>query len=99
MRLFDKLYAATEEATKKLKKPFVEKKVMRALDGAVDSYDQEAIDVQEKIDGLMAKLANGNTEVIKALVEAELELEEIELQKLKAITIRGALVKEVAEEK
>jgi hypothetical protein len=87
--LFDKLYAATEEATKVLKKPFVLNKVNRALDGAADSYDSAKIDTQEKIDVLMARLANGDTDVIAELISARLDLAEIDAQAAEAVKIKA----------
>jgi len=94
MSLFDKLYAVTEEAAKALKKPFVRNKVQRALDGAVDSYESQKIDVQERIDNLTAAIANGETDKIGALVEARLELREISDQAIEAATIKKELFAE-----
>ena len=89
--LFDALYNATEEATKALKKPFVHNKVNRALDGAVDSYESQKIDAQERIDGLMSSLANGDTSAISSLIEARLGLAEIALQAEEAANIKAEL--------
>ena len=97
MKLFDKLYAATEEGMKVVKKPFVQNKVNRALAGAADSYESEKIDVQEKIDALTAKLVNGNTEVIGELIELRLTLAEIDLQAAEAGKIKAELDAEVKE--
>jgi len=97
MKLFDKLYAATEEGMKVVKKPFVQNKVNRALAGAADSYESEKIDVQEKIDALTAKLVNGNTEVIGDLIELRLTLAEIDLQSTEAGKIKAELDAEVKE--
>ena len=89
--LFDKLYGASEEVSKGIKKPFVLNKVKRALDGAADSYESDKIDAQEQIDDLMGDLANGDTEVIDDLIEARLELSEIEAHANEAKAIKAEL--------
>jgi len=89
--LFDRLYAATEEATKVLKKPFVLNKVNRALDGAADSYESAKIDKQERIDALTARLANGETDVIGSLIDARLALAEIDAQSAEATKVKAEL--------
>lgn len=99
MRLRDKLYAATEEATKALKKPFVEKKVNRALDGAVDSLESQKIDYQERVDQLTAKLVNGDTSVIRDLIEYRIKQSEADDLIAQAKSIRVELDATVAEEK
>lgn len=92
--LFDRLYAATEEATKALKKPFVFNKVNRALDGAADSYESAKIDKQERIDTLTAQLVNGDTDVIGRLIDARLALAEIDDQAAEAAKVKAELVAE-----
>lgn len=89
MSLFDKLYAITEEAGKALKKPFVKNKVQRALAAAADSYESEKIDTQEQIDKLMGEIANGAVDKIGSLVEARLELKEIDAQAVEAAAIKA----------
>ena len=91
MKLFDRLYNASEELKKTVKKPFVYKKITRALDGAVDSYETQKIDTQELVDKLMEKLANGDTGVIADLIENRLALIEIETQAKEAAKIKAEL--------
>ena len=91
MELFDRLYNASEELKKTVKKPFVYKKITRALDGAVDSYETQKIDTQELVDKLMEKLANGDTGVIADLIENRLALIEIETQAKEAAKIKAEL--------
>jgi hypothetical protein len=97
MTLFDKLYSASEEATKRIKKPFVQNKVNRALDGAADSCDLQEINTQEKIDDLTSKLVNGDTSVIGNLIELRLDLAEIDVQASEAKKIKCELSATVAE--
>jgi len=97
MTLFDKLYAASEEVTKGIKKPFVQNKVNRALDGAADSYESQKIDTQEKIDDLTAKFANGETGVISDLISLRLDLTEIDVQEAEVKKIKAELGATVTE--
>ena len=92
--LFDKLYAATEEATKALKKPFVLNKVNRALDGASDHYESAKLDKQDQINNLLARLANGDVNVIGQLIEARLSLVGLEAQAVEAAKIKQELASE-----
>lgn len=89
--LFDRLYAATDEAKQALKKPFVLNKVNRALDGAADSYESAKIDKQEEISSLTARLANGETEIIGNLIDARLALAEIDAQAAEAAKVKAEL--------
>jgi FixJ family two-component response regulator len=93
--LFDKLYAATEEGMKVIKKPFIHNKVNRAIAGAIDSYESNKIDVQEDIDKLTAKLVNGETDVIGNLIELRLTLAEIDLQSAEIAKVKVELDSEV----
>ncbi len=89
--LFDKLYAASEEVMKGMKKPLVKNKVQRALDGAADSLEGQKIDIQESIDKAMASLAQGNTEAITGLIDARRDLAEVEIQITEAKMLKDIL--------
>jgi hypothetical protein len=73
--MFKQLYTASAEMLDLLKMPKVEGKIKRALDGAIDAYECDKIDLEEKIDKLMVKLAKGDISAIKEIQEAELELD------------------------
>lgn len=77
---FDSLYALKDEAVAEAKRPFVEKKVARAFESAMDSLESAKIDQTEKIEKLKSDIANGATEKIKDLVSATLDLEEYDRQ-------------------
>lgn len=92
MNLFQKLYRATDETKKLLQLPLVEKKIRRALDGAVDSYEQQKIDTQEKIDAQIDQLVRGETGVISELIRLRLTMAEICIQSAEAAKIKEELL-------
>ena len=74
MSLFNKLYNATKETIAEGKKPFVEKKVKRGFESAIDSLEEKKMDYIEKIDGLREKIANGDQSKIKELAQLKIEM-------------------------
>ena len=73
--------------------------VNRALDGAADSYEQEKIDIQGTIAELYDLLIGGDTDVIDSLIEAELQLVELDAQAAIAKAIKAKLAAPAPEEK
>lgn len=97
MKIRDKLYAIKEEAITAAKKPIIEKRVNRALDGVIDEYESMKIDSQEKIDNLLRELVNGNISVIRDLTKELLRSEELDALKAKTEWLKGYLDSESAE--
>ena len=89
--VFDTLYAMKEETAQALKKPIIQKKVNRALDGAADEFESMRIDSQEKIEALTVKLVNGDTSMIKEIIKERLRLKEILLMASEATEIKAYL--------
>lgn len=79
-RYVDVLYAAKAEVMKGLKKPLVLGKIDRALAGARDSYEDKKLDKAEAIEALYARLGVGDTSVLQSIVDAEMDIEELEKQ-------------------
>jgi len=99
LSFFDKVYGATADVKKAMKKPFIKNKVNRALDGAADSYEQEKIDIQGNIAELYDRIISGDTDVIDSLIEAELQLVELDAQAAIAKRIKEKLAAPALEEK
>jgi hypothetical protein len=74
--LFEKFYNIAEEVEKAIKKPFVMKRVSRALDAAVDNYEERKMDAEGKIQDAQKAIANGDIEKIAVLVDLSGKLKE-----------------------
>ena len=73
---FDTLYNASKEVMAAAKKPLVKNKVERGFDAAIDTLETKKIDLQEKIENYLAKIANGEVNLITDMLDFELQLEE-----------------------
>lgn len=76
--MFDKLYNASKDAIKAAKKPLVADRVKRGIDSAASSLMEEKIDLEDAIDGLRMKIANGESKDFKKLAEKKLDLDDID---------------------
>jgi hypothetical protein len=97
MDMFDKLYDVTDDDIRAEKKPLVRDRVLRALAGALDSYADQRIDVQAKINDQMRNLAQGEIKAIDELIGLDLDLVEINLQAEAVKAIKARLTAEVKE--
>jgi UTP-glucose-1-phosphate uridylyltransferase len=77
MTRFKQLYMANKETLKLLKMPKIQAKVKRVCEASVDSLELVLIDLDEEIEKLYQGLAEGNMELLKDLLEKELEKDEI----------------------
>ena len=99
MKLFDKLYNASEETVKLLNKPLVKRRVLRALEGAEDSLEGQRIEAELLIEKQTRDLACGKVDVVPSLIKNRLFLSEILIQIAEARKIREELLSEVPAEK
>jgi hypothetical protein len=97
MDMFDKLYDVTDDDIRAEKKPLVRDRVLRALAGALDSYADQRIDVQAKINDQMRNLVQGEIKAIDELIGLDLDLVEINLQAEAVKAIKARLTAEAKE--
>jgi len=60
MSLFDKLYSASDELLKTMRKPLVAKALKRKFESSIDSAENQKIDAEEKIENLRQDLKSLN---------------------------------------
>jgi hypothetical protein len=89
--LFDKLYDVTEDDVKAEKKPLIQAKILRALDGARDSYEDQKIDTQNEINELTRALVQGEIDAIQDLVDLKTTLLEVQMQLAAVVELKAEL--------
>ena len=105
MRLFDKLYNASKEAVKAVKKPLQERKIKRAFESALDSLEDEKVTMQESHDDCLSKLVNGEynndseslMEIVKSMANELVETKALD-ELIDALKVqKGALFSQMKE--
>jgi hypothetical protein len=67
--LFDRLYGITEDAIKIAKKPFVKKRVLRAIDSEIDKHELSELNLQERERELFNEIVNEKNDAVVAFKE------------------------------
>ena len=95
MKLFDKLYNAAESVKAVFRKPKIWRKVERSFEAAIDKLEYEQIDEKlVELDELRIRLANGETDVLKGIVELRREIDDATVAKAILVSEREKMFEE-----